>query len=86
MHGLPASLVIHSQCKVLPVCLSAPNTKTRPCKILQFFTAIKKIIFGWKIGMFFLIFAQNIDCGYTLKVPTIYVLGQNKKNVYPFKP
>ena len=35
---------------------------------------------------FFLIFAQNIDCGYTLDVrtasPTIYVLEQNKKNSY----
>ena len=44
----------------------------------------------------FLIFAQNIDCGYTLelpyfggsnKVPTIYVLEQRQENnVYPCKP
>ena len=38
----------------------------------------------------FLIFAQNLDCGCTLEppqqVPPIYVLEQNKKNVYPCKP
>ena len=34
----------------------------------------------------FLIFVQNIDCGYTL-VPTIYVLDQKYENhVYPWKP
>ena len=32
------------------------------------------------------IFAQNIDCGYTLE-PTIYVLEQKlENNVYPCKP
>ena len=39
--------------------------------------------------IFFLIFAQNIDRGYTLEPPqpTIYVLSKNKKkNEYPCKP
>ena len=44
-------------------------TKTRPCKILQFLTAVKTIFFRLKIVMVFLIFAQNIDCGYTLEPP-----------------
>ena len=38
----------------------------------------------------FLIFAQNIDCGCTLeppqRVPSIYVLKQNKKKCIPGKP
>ena len=39
-------------------------------------------------GIFFLIFAQNIDFGYTLELPqlepTIYVLKRKQKdNVYP---
>ena len=42
-------------------------TKTRPCNIVQFFTAVKKIIS--KNCDVFLIFAQNIDCGYTLERP-----------------
>ena len=44
-------------------------TKTRPCKILQFFTAVKPIIFRRKNCDVFLIFAQNINCGYTLELP-----------------
>ena len=34
------------------------------------FTAVKMTIFRWKIVfVFFLIFAQNTDCGYTLEPP-----------------
>ena len=42
--------------------------------------------FQMKCFDIFLIFAQNIDCGYTLEPPlsTIYVLEQ--KYVYPSKP
>ena len=40
--------------------------------------------------IFFLIFAQNIDCGYTLEPNRLNVLEQKKKkerkNVYPCKP
>ena len=47
-----------------------------------------------KCGIF-LIFAQNIDCGYTLEPPQLggsneypqsMFLSKNKKNVYPCKP
>ena len=44
-------------------------TKTRPCIILQFFTAVKQDNFQMKNCDVFLIFAQNIDCGYTLEPP-----------------
>ena len=43
-------------------------TKTCPCNIQRFFTAVKmKKIDKKKYN--FLIFAQNIDCGYTLEPP-----------------
>ena len=44
-------------------------TQTCPCNIPQYFTAVKMIIFQMKIFDIFLIFAQNIDCGYTLEPP-----------------
>ena len=38
----------------------------------------------------FFFFAQNLDCGCTLeppqRVPSIYILKQRRKNVYPGKP
>ena len=43
--------------------------KTRPCNILRFFKAVKMINFQMKKCYIFLIFAQNIDCGYTLEPP-----------------
>ena len=39
-------------------------TKTCLCNVLQFFMAVKKINFQMKNCDVFLIFAQNIDCGY----------------------
>ena len=47
-------------------------TKTRPCNIQRFFTAVKMSKnenFLLKSFDFFHIFAQNIDCGYTLEPP-----------------
>ena len=41
-----------------------PITKTCPCNIQRFFSPVKENIFS-----IFLIFAQNIDCGYTLEPP-----------------
>ena len=50
----------------------------------------KKNNFQVKNCDIFLIFAQNIDCGHTVRtasVPTIYVLEQNKKIMYtPVNP
>ena len=44
-------------------------TITRPCNIQQYFTAVKNVNFQVKFFNIFLIFAQNIDCGYTLEPP-----------------
>ena len=41
--------------------------KTCPCNIQQLFTALKKDNFQMKNCDVFLIFAQNIDCGYMLE-------------------
>ena len=52
-----------------PTLIGPRITKTCPCYILQFFTAVKKDNFQMKNCDVFLIFAQNIDCGYTLEPP-----------------
>ena len=44
-------------------------TQTCPCNILQYFTAVKNGYFQMKKCEIFLIFAQNIDRGYTLEPP-----------------
>ena len=43
--------------------------QTRLCNILQFFKAVEMIIFRLKKNDIFLIFAQTMDCGYTLEPP-----------------
>ena len=52
--------------------------KTCPCNIQRFFSVVKIEYFTRKILIFFLIFAQNIDCGYRLwvNVRTAYVSEQ----------
>ena len=59
-----------------------------PIQYTVIFHDCKNDYFQMKIFDIFLFFAQNIHRGYTLeRVPTIYVLEQNKeKNVYPYKP
>ena len=67
--------------------------KTCPCNIYRFFKLLKLKIenFHWQMFDIFLIFAQNIDCGYTLKPPRrggsnenplSMFLSKNKKNRY----
>ena len=50
---------------------TGPITQTCPCtcNILQYFTAVKMIIFRWFFFIFFLFLLKNIDCGYTLEPP-----------------
>ena len=50
-----------------------------PMQYTETYKVVKNENFQWKIFDIFLIFAQNIDCGYTLEPPsqpTIYVLEQ----------
>ena len=47
------------------------------------FHGCKNVHFQMKIFTFFLIFAQNIDCGYTLES---MFWCKNKEKVYPCKP
>ena len=74
-------------------------TQTRPCNIQQYFTAVKNVHFQMKFVNIFLIFAQNIDCGYTLdfdlrRVSEAVLTSTHnlcfgakiRKNVYPCKP
>ena len=44
-------------------------TQTCPCNIQQFLKTVKNENFQMKNSDIFLIFAQNIDCGYTLEPP-----------------
>ena len=51
--------------------------KNMPLQYTAIFQGCKNYNFQMKKCDIFLIFAQNIDCGYTLeRVPTIYVLEQ----------
>ena len=43
--------------------------KTHPCNIQRFLNVVKNENFQKKMFDIFLIFAQNIDCGYTLEPP-----------------
>ena len=43
--------------------------KTCPCNIQRLFLVVKNENFTRKILTFFLLFAQNIDCGYSLEPP-----------------
>ena len=71
--------------------LSKLVTKTRPCNILRFFHGLENDNFQMKIFDIFLIFAKNIDCGYTLEppprggsneYPQSMFWSENKKNMY----
>ena len=45
--------------------------KNMPMQYTVIFKVVKNENFQWKIFDIFLIFAQNIDCGYTLEPPRI---------------
>ena len=66
--------------------------KTHPCKIQKKNLVVKMKIFHSKIFDIFLIYAQNIDCRYTLdpprrggsnEYPQSMFLSKNKKNRIP---
>ena len=62
-----------------------------PMQYIEIFSPVKIENFQWKIFDIFLIFAQNIDCGYTLEpprrggsneYPPSMFWSKNKKNRY----
>ena len=68
-------------------------TKTCPCNFTEIFKAVKNENFQWKFLDIFLIFAQNIDCGYMLvppwrggpnEYPQSMFWSKNKKNRFVF--
>ena len=93
--------IIVNTCFIIPqfysisVVLMGRITQTCPCNILQYFTAVKMIIFRLLL-FFFFFFAQNIDCGYTLEPPqrggsneypqSMFWSKKKEKYVYPSKP
>ena len=56
-------------------------TKTRPCNIQRFFKLEKLKNFSRKFLIFFFIFAQNIDCGYTLEPPRRVCFGAKTRKI-----
>ena len=56
-------------CLSLQAKLINTSTKTCPCKTERFFSVAKIENFIRNFLIVFLIFAQNIDCGYTLEPP-----------------
>ena len=72
-------------------------TKNMPIQIYWEFYHQKTKTFRWKtLDIFFYIFAQNIDCGYSLEPPqqgssnaypqSMFLSRRKKINVYPCKP
>ena len=72
MQDIHQKLVNTTLWKIVPI------MKTCPCNIQRFFPASKIENFQLKIFDIFLIFAQNIDCGYALEPPR-----QGGSNEYP---
>ena len=80
--------------EAVPLC--NPLRVTRLCNLLHFSTALKTIIFLVNNCEVFLIFAKNVDFGYTLEPPqceavltSTYNLcfrAKIRENVYPCKP
>ena len=59
-------------------------TKTCPCDIQKIFSAVKIENFNGKNFDIFIMFAQNIDCGYTLEPPRwVHIRKRGGSNVYP---
>ena len=86
----PQSVKIRPQYMLLSM-LEICITKTCPCNILNFSKLEKLKIFTRIVFYIFLIFAQNIDCGYTLEpprrggsneYPQSMFWSKNKKNRY----
>ena len=73
MHSILHRRVIVMACKCIKEHADSEFDRniTQTClfNILRYFTTVKMKIFQVKNCDIFLIFAQNIDCGYTLEPP-----------------
>ena len=69
--------------ELVVLCSTPTHYENTPMQYTEIFKAVKNENFQKKNFDIFPIFAQNIDCGYTLEPPLrIYVLDQNKKTRY----
>ena len=50
-------------------CIQRVHYENLPMQYTEIFSPVKIENFQWKMFDIFLIFAQNIDCGYTLEPP-----------------
>ena len=66
------------ECDDVTVRVTCIITKTCPCNIQRLFSEAKIENFIGKISIFYNVFAQNIDCGYTLEPPR-----RSGSNEYP---
>ena len=57
--------------------------KTCPMQYTEIFEVVKIENFQYKNFDIFLIFAQNVDCGYTLEPPRQGGWGRGSSNEYP---
>ena len=57
-------------------------TQKCPCNIQQFFMAVKNENFQMKHCDNFLIFAQNIDCGYMLEPPHLVGSDEYPQSIF----
>ena len=64
--------------ELLDSSLSETHYENTPMQYTEIFYVVEKEIFRRNFLIFFLIFAQNIDCGYTLEPP-----HQGGSNEYP---
>ena len=71
--------------------IKARHYENTPMQYTEFFKVVKNENFQWIFFYIFLIFAQNIDCGYTLEpphrggsneYPQSMFWSKNKKNRY----
>ena len=64
------------------VCILLFHYKNTPMQYTAIFHSCKNVNFQMKFLNIFLIFAQNIDCGYTLEPPQFYYIKMGCKGVF----
>ena len=95
-HNLDVLLLLENDIVKHSKLYSLLITKTRLFKCIENFTSKIRKFSDKKKLIFFLISAQNIDCGYSLEPPrrggsneypqSMFLSRNKKNNVYPCKP